>query len=234
VNRGARVALALLAAVACSNANDLGNGVIAIQVTPPNPTTIALGDTVQFQATALDENGDSVAAAIYWVTPDTTLTIVDSVLGLVTGRYPNVTGRVGAYYQQLNTSFTTLTIQAQSDTIIMPTVVTDTVAETETQSAPLVATLASFNPAGPLSGRALIYEIVQPVFADTAARTVEFGNLALADTVLTGSDGTPVEPIVVQRTGATVPPTVVVQVRSAQVGGGAVPGSGQAFTIVFF
>ena len=117
----------------------------------------------------------------------------------------------------------------------MPGPVTDTVAADETASVALVSRVESFDPAGPLSGRSLIYEIVQPAFADPAARTVELSGGGLADTVLTGADGAPTTPVAVQRvTGATPPASVTVQVRGVQRRGTPVPGSGQAFTVAFF
>jgi len=234
MRRGARAALVLLAA-ACSNLDELSDGVIALEVTPPVPPIIEFGDTARFNARALDQNGDSVPAAIVWVTPDTTLVIVDSSAGLVAGKYPAVAGRVQARLGSLNTGFTTLTVEARADTIVLPGPVEDTVTAEESSSAALVARVDSYNPAGPLTGRSLIYEIVQPVFADTAARTVQFLNGFLADTVLTATDGTPAEPISLTRIeGTTAPASVTVQVRSVQRRGTAVPGSGQTFTVLFF
>ena len=234
MNHGARVLLALLL-VGCSNLDELGDGVIALEILPPNPPIIEFGDTATFGARALDENGDSVAADIRWVTPDTTLTIVDTAAGIIVGKHPAVAGRVQAQFGNLQSGFTTLTVEARADTIIVPGPVEDTVSADESASVALVSRVESFNPAGPLSGRSLIYEIVQPVFADPAARTVELSGGGLVDTVLTGADGAPTTPAAVQRvTGATPPASVTVQVRAVQRRGTPVPGSGQAFTVLFF
>jgi hypothetical protein len=228
------VALAVLL-VGCSSLDELGDGVIALEVVPPNPPTIEFGDTATFIARALDENGDSVAADIRWVTPDTTLTIIDTAAGLVVGRYPAVTGRMQAQYGNLQSGFTTLTVEARADTIIVPGPVEDTVDVDEAASVPFVARLESFDPAGPLAGRSLIYEIVQPAFADPAARTVELSGGGLVDTVVTGTDGSPTTPVaVVRMSGLTPPASVTVQVRGVQRRGTPVPGSGQAFTALFF
>ena len=235
MTRGARVALVLLAVAGCSSLDELADGVIALEVRPPDPPIIEFGDTATFSARALDENGDSVEADIRWVTPDTTLTIVDTAAGLVAGRYPAVTGRVQAQLGSLQGGFTTLTVEARADTIIVPETVPDSVEADETVSNPLVARLETFDPAGPLAGRSLIFEIVAPTFGDPAARTVELSNGALADTVQTAADGTPSSPVVVQRLAGVVPPaSVTVQVRSVQRRGTPVPGSGQAFTVLFF
>jgi len=234
VTRGARAALVLLAVAGCSNLDELADGVISLEVRPPNPPIIEFGDTASFSARALDANGDSVEADIRWVTPDTTLVIVDTAAGLVAGKYPAVTGRVQAQLGTLQGGFTTLTVEARADTIILPEAVADTVEADVTSSNPLVARVESFDPAGPLSGRSLIYEIVAPTFGDPAARTVELSNGALVDTVQTGADGTPSTPVVARRiTGVAAPASVTVQVRGVQRRGTPVPGSGQAFTVLF-
>jgi hypothetical protein len=235
VTRGARVALALCMVAGCSDLNELADGVISLEVRPPNPPIIEFGDTASFAARALDANGDSVDADIRWLTPDTTLTIVDTAAGLVAGKYPAVTGRVQAQLGTLQSGFTTLTVEARADTIIVPDAVEDSVQADEPSSNPLVARLESFDPAGPLAGRSLIYEIVAPTFGDPATRTVELPNGALADTVQTAGDGTPSTPVVVRRiAGVTPPASVTVQVRGVQRRGTPVPGSGQAFTVLFF
>jgi hypothetical protein len=234
VTRGARAALALLLVAGCSSLDELADGVIALEVRPPNPPIIEFGDTAVFSARALDENGDSVEADIRWVTPDTTLTIVDTALGLVAGRFPVVTGRVQAQLGSLQGGFTTLTVEARADTLIVPEVVPDSVEADATSSNPLVARIESFDPAGPLASRSLIYEIVAPTFGDPAARTVELSNGALADTVQTAGEGTPSTPVVVRRiAGVAAPASVTVQVRSQQRRGTPVPGSGQSFTVLF-
>jgi len=229
------LALALLAAAGCSNLDELADGVISIEVRSPNPPIIEFGDTASFDARALDAEGDSVEADIRWLTPDTTLVIVDTAAGLVAGRYPAVTGRVQAQLGTLQSGFTTLTVEARADTIIVPEAAPDSVEADAPSSNPLVARLESFDPAGPLAGRSLIYEIVAPTFGDPAARTVELSSGALADTVQTAADGTPSTPVVLQRVAGVAPPaSVTVQVRGVQRRGTPVPGSGQAFTVLFF
>lgn len=235
MTRGARVALALVMAAGCSDLNELADGVISVEVRAPNPPIIEFGDTASFDARALDAAGDSVDADIRWLTPDTTLVIVDTAAGLVAGKYPAVTGRVQAQLGTLQSGFTTLTVEARADSIIVPDAVADSVQADEPSSSPLLARLESFDPAGPLAGRSLIYEIVAPTFGDPATRTVELSNGALVDTVQTAGDGTPSTPAVVRRIAGVAPPaSVTVQVRGVQRRGTPVPGSGQAFTVLFF
>ena len=68
----------LLGLMSCSNAGELADGVIEIQVIAPSPPVVDFGDTTQFIAMPLDANGDSVGAPVVWVTPDdSTITIVE-------------------------------------------------------------------------------------------------------------------------------------------------------------
>ena len=69
--------LVLLALVACSNAGELADGVIAIDIILPNPSTLDYGDTAKFVANPLSQPGDGVAAGVVWRTPDdSTITII--------------------------------------------------------------------------------------------------------------------------------------------------------------
>ncbi len=230
-----RIALVVVLA-ACSNANELADGVIAIQVVAPQPPIIDFGDTTRYIAIPLDQNGDSVAAPVQWVTPDdTSIVIINSATGLVTGAKPATQGRLQAVLSGLTTGFFTLTIQARADTIVMPIPSVQTVASDQTTSIALVPVISSFNPAGPVVGRKLAFNIVQPTWADTTGvQTVTLINNAQADTVLSGADGTPFSTVIVKRVvGRTAPDTCIVQVSSLQSNGRPVPGSGQQFLILF-
>jgi hypothetical protein len=89
-------------------------------------------------------------------------------------------------------------------------------------------------PDAQMGGHPIIFTVTSPVFADPAARTVQFPNGALADTVLTGVDGAPVAPVALDRvTGTTAPATATVEVTALRPSGAAVPGSGQTFTVTF-
>jgi hypothetical protein len=230
-----RIAL-VVALAACSNANELSDGVIAIQVVAPQPPIIDFGDTVRYVAIPLDKNGDSVAAPVEWVTPDdTSIVIINSATGLVTGAKPDVAGRLQAVLSGLTTGFFTLTIQARADTIIFPVPSLQTVTPDQTTSLALLPVIASFNPAGPVVGRKLAFNIIKPTFADTTgAQNVALINGLLADTVFSGADGTPFSTVIVERiVGRTAPDTCIVQVTSLQSNGRPVPGSGQQFLILF-
>jgi hypothetical protein len=227
--------LAALGLAACSELSSSDDSVIALQVTSPPTSSVEVGDTVQYTAVALNRNGDVIPAPIRWTTPDTATIAVDSLSGVVLGRKPGQ-GRVQATSQGLVSPLNILTVIVTADTLILvppDTVVVDTL--TTTTSAPLVARLESFNPPAPVQGRTIIYEVAEPVFADPAARTVQFANQALADTATTGSSGEPTTPVTLERIpGITPPDSAIVTIRSTRYKNTQpVPGSGQRWIVRF-
>jgi hypothetical protein len=230
-----RVAV-VLGLVSCSNAGELADGVIEIQVIPPQPSIIDFGDTTRFVAVPLNQEGDSVGAPVVWVTPDdSSLTIIDAATGLVTGTRPNTAGRMQAVLGTLTTGFYPLGIRARADTIVFPDDTVITVASDVSASTPLLPVLQSFNPAGPVVAQNLVFSIVQPAFPDTTGlQSVALGNNLLVQTVLTAADGTPVTGVTVTRVaGRVTPDSVLVSVTATQSSGHAVPGSGQLFLVLF-
>lgn len=221
---------------ACSSAQDLGNGVIAIETRPPIPQTMDLGDTARFRARAVDINGDSVAVDLIWRTPspDTTI-IVDSLLGIITTTVPDVTLRAQAFLGTFASGFDTVRVQARPDTIILVGPDTQTVATGSQTSVELQVRLESrdYSPQAPVANRDVLFEITDPVFADPATRTIELINGALRDTVRTASSGIPSPAVLVRRVGATQPDSAIVTVSASRRNGSSVPGSGQRFIIRF-
>jgi hypothetical protein len=225
----------VLGLVSCSNAGELADGVIEIQVTAPQPPVIDFGDTVRYVAVPLNQEGDSVAAPVVWVTgDDSTITIIDPATGLVTGAKPNGVGRLQAVLGTLKTGLFTLTILARPDTIILPADSIQTVAFGDPASTALLPVLASFNPAGPVTSRRLVFTIVKPTFADTTGvQNVVLPNLHLIDSVLTTTDGTPAGITVSRVIGRPAPDSVLIAVTATQASGAPVPGSGQKFLVLF-
>ncbi len=93
-------------------------GAAFLEVIEPPSRTIAIGDTIQFIARALDEAGQPVQASIRWRTPDTTITIEEAT-GVVVGRFVGigrvqaVTGTEGKDLEKFIASdFYTVTVQA--------------------------------------------------------------------------------------------------------------------------
>ncbi|HEU5049464.1 MAG TPA: hypothetical protein VFU00_04010 [Gemmatimonadales bacterium] len=232
----ALAAAAAVSAPACADIGTESGGVIALEVVPPVPPQVEVGDTITITATALDIDGNPVDAPILWSTPDAANIFVDPATGRVAGLTAGTTGRVMVSSGSLVSEFISLSVLAGADTVEVPA---DTlvVAPGETASPP-VAPRVLADVAGvltPSSGRAVILTIVEPVYADPATRAFEFtGNAALADTVLTGADGIPTPPVTVSRVaGLTAPDTVEVEVVVRRRSGATVPGSGQRVVIVF-
>lgn len=229
------VGLTLLVVAACSDLSSSDETVVALQVTSPPGSAVEVGDTVTYSAVALNRNGDPIAATIRWSTPDTATLAVDSLSGVALGKKPGQ-GRVQATSDGLVSPLNILTVFASPDTLILvppDTVTLDTL--TSTTTAPLVARLESFNPVGPIAGRVIIYEVIEPVFANVADRTVEFGTGALADTATTDANGEPVDPVTLARIPGIAPPdSAIVAIRATRYKDNQpVPGSGQRWIIRF-
>jgi hypothetical protein len=73
-----------IAAVACSGLPTTGDSVVALEIVEPASLTLDAHGTLMLHARALNLQGDSVAADIRWITPDTALVGLDTVTGLVT------------------------------------------------------------------------------------------------------------------------------------------------------
>ena len=231
--------LALLALVAgCSDVASDGGAVVSLEVTPPLPPQVEVGDTIQLSARALDRNGEPVAATITWRTPDPANIFVEPATGRIAGLTAGTTGRVQALETTLVSDFMSVSVLPGADTVEVPAdpIV---VAAGVNVSGPLAARVAvrsdtSVSGFAGVLGRSVIFRIVDPPFTDPAARTVEITGTALADTVTTGSDGRPAPPVTLSRvTSQTAPSTVLVEVQVLRRSGAVVPGSGQRFTVNF-
>ena len=97
----------------------------------------------------------------------------------------------------LVSDFVTFTVNARPDTLAITGDSVLTVTTGMASSNRLLASLRSFDPAGPLSGRVIVYRIVAPAFADPSQRSVEFPGGLLALQAETGADGTPATAVTV-------------------------------------
>jgi hypothetical protein len=229
-------ASALCALAACSDVGSSSDTVIAIRVTPPPGGVVEVGDTVQYTAVTLNQDGDSINAPVRWATPDTQNISLDSLTGKVVGKLGGTQASVQASSEGLVATPNVITVVVTADTIILvppDTVRVDTLPASA--SPPLVARLEALHPAGPVVSRPLYYEVVEPVFPDTASETVRFPNGAVVDTVLTGANGEPTTPILLSRvTGRPSPDSAIVEVRSTRYQNSQpVPGSGQRWIVRF-
>jgi hypothetical protein len=225
-----RMGLVLVAAaIGCSGLTESEGGVVGIEVRVPGPDTVEVGESVQLSARPLDKNGDSAATAVTWVSADPTATI-DASTGVLTGVAPG-SARVQASVGALGSGLITFAVVPAADLLVLPADSIFTVARDAATLPDLVTRLDSFNPAGPLPGRAVIYAITSPDPAAAPPAVLLSGSVA-ADTLLTGADGTAITRLAVVP-GATVPDSVIVEVRAEHTRGAPVTGSGQRFIVRF-
>ena len=208
------------------------DGVAGLEIEIPRPPEVEVGQTITLVARALDGAGNPVDAPITWLTPDTTLIVTPG--GDITGRTGGTTGRVQAQVAGLASDFVTLTVLPRPDTLVLSADSVLTVAPDVQVSAPMIATLRSFAPPDPLSGRTIVYAVTAPTFADPAERTVELPGGVLSIPATTGADGAPAEPVTLARVaGRPAPATAVVTVSAVTATGLPVAGSGQRFRVQF-
>jgi len=231
-----RAVVPLLLAVGlagCSSLTETAGGVGVVVVLVPSPAEVEVAQTIQLQAVALDGNQDTLDVPIVWLALDTTIT-VDSTAGLLTGRTPGQTGRVIARAADLYSSEVKFTVLPAVDSLVRVSSDTQTVAASETLSTDLVVRLDGGDPPVPISGRRVVYQVVEPVFASADDRTVEFQGGLLLLTAVTGSTGVPPGVKLQKRSGKTPPDSAIVEASAYQPAGGpAVPGSGTRFIIRF-
>jgi hypothetical protein len=222
---GRLLPLAIL--LGCSNLDEGEGGVVALEVRAPFPATVEVGETLQLTAVPLDADGDSVAATVTWHSPDATVTIGETT-GLLTGVAPG-TGRVQATAGSLSSDLIPFGVIAPADTLALVGDSVVVAAADPGTTVPLTVRLESFNPAGALDARPVVYEITRPTAAPFA---VTLPNGAVIDTFATGADGTVGVPVS-RVTTLPVPDSVFVEVRASRTRGAAVPGSGQRFIVLF-
>ncbi len=219
--------------VACSKLSGPKGAPVALELRLPVPPAVETDDTLQLRARAIDENGDSVAAAIYWRVADTTLILVDST-GLVTTTQTSGSGRVQAHVGSLYSGLSSgqLTIRPRSDTLALTPPDTVVVAAGDTASTSLVAAVLSNNPAGGVSGTTILFE-VDPADQGRIADTAHFAGGLSAVRVTTGATGAPLSPVTLRRQSAGWTDSIHVRVSAIRPSGVTVPGSGSLFTILF-
>ncbi|MEP6573554.1 MAG: hypothetical protein ABJD11_12690 [Gemmatimonadota bacterium] len=233
---GRLTALAIVvAALACSNITEGSGGVVAIELRTPNPAIIEVGDTFALQARALNRQGDSVAAPIFWRTPDTAgITIVDSAAGTVTAKLDTGTARVQARNGTLLSDLVPYALGPHSDTLVVPGPDTTLVPTGVDTAGPLIAQLRTLAVPAGVAGGTLIYEIVSPAFPTGTIPTVTIGNGLLRVLALTDTSGAPITPVILRAVpGQPKPATVIVEVRWTRPSGTPVPGSPHDFVINF-
>ena len=239
MTRRSRTLLLLLAA-GCSSLNSDANGVVAIEVTSPATAVMEDRDTINLVTTtlsarALNLNGDSVDVRIVWTSADTSARIIDSIVPLIAGNGTFGAPRIQAREGSLGSPVVAYQLRSRSDTLALSGSDSIVVPSGIDESDSLQVALLTYNPAGPLAGRRMIFTIVSPVFADPADRTVEFTDGGgLADTVTTGTNGQPQTRVTLtRRTGKTAPDSAKVTLTVTRPSGRTVPGLARPFTVYF-
>jgi hypothetical protein len=217
----------LLLVLGCSSLTEGAGGVVGLQISQPDFSTIEIGETLALSAQALDKDGNPVDAAVTWRAPDPTLT-VDPATGVITG-VSEGTGRVQAFAGSLTSGLVQFSVIARADTLILTDSVF-TVAPGGPASPPLVAQLQSFNPSKVLPDRPIVYAITDP--PEVVPHLVELPGGVLTDTAQTGTDGA-VSSVTLNRAALAQPDTAIVEVRAFRTRGAPVPGSGQRFIVIF-
>ncbi|HXE56424.1 MAG TPA: hypothetical protein VNK43_00340 [Gemmatimonadales bacterium] len=234
------LALALVGAVGCSGLDGGDDQLVALELVLPVVRDVEVGDTLQLTARGLNRDGEPLPVDIAWFTPDNTVWI--DATGRLTGLVPGQAGRVQARSGNLRSELVPFRVLPGADTLVMVGPEISQVPVDVAASEPLVARLDTHSPVPPatgtqpLAGRGIIYRIVEPVFPDPSARTVELlPAAALADTVITDASGGPPAPgITVGRIpGVPSPDSAVVEVVAERLSGRLVPGSGRRFVVRF-
>ncbi len=225
--------LILLGLAACSDITATSDGVATLLIEIPSPAQVEVGETIGLVATPLDANGEVVAAPVYWIALDSTVA-VDSAAGLLTGLIPKSTGRVVARTGDLYSSPLSFSVLERADTLIRIAPSQDTVEAGESESGVLEVRLDGGEPPAPLSGRVIVYQVVDPVFGVAESRTVELtGGGLVQGTKTTASGSTSPGIRLHRRSGYQAPDSAVVTASAWRPGGESIPGSGVRFTVRF-
>lgn len=237
--------LVVLPLLSCSDITDAGSAIVQVQVLAPLITTLDVSDTTRIFARALDADGREVPATIDWVALDTTVQVDQT--GLVRGDFIGL-ARIQAKNGTLASNTVNLTVLPRPDTLVIVGEDTVRVLLGQGGTLALVTRLDSYQQSDtiPANGGRVIYEVVEPVFTDPTQRSVEFTGQVLIDTVTTGTDGTPLIQVFLNRVvGVTSPDSAIVVItglrsrHATQVDStivftaDTVPGSGQRFIIRF-
>jgi len=226
VRRFGLLLAALLAA--CSGLDEGEAGVVGLEVRVPGPDSVEIGESIQLAARPLNKDGDSVGAAVTWLSADPTATI-DAATGVLSGVSAG-TARVQASVGALDSPLLTFTVVPPADALVLTTDSVVALAAGVTASPPLGVRLDNVV-AGPLPSRSVIFAVTLPDPAAAPSPVVLLNGIT-ADTVLTGADGVAPNTLALVA-GATPPDSAIVTVRAVHIRGEDVAGSGQRFIVRF-
>ena len=112
--------LSLAAITGCGSLTDQGGGVVALEVTGLTNLPLTVGQSLTLHARALDIQGDSVAADLFWRTPDTALVTLDTVRGVVFARTNTGIARVQARVGALLSNVISITLRDSTTSVRSP------------------------------------------------------------------------------------------------------------------
>ena len=219
------VLVAVAGALACSKITS-SDQVVALDILLPDSGHIELGDTLLPLGRALNSQGDSVAAQIFWASLDTaSIVVLDSTTGATVGKAPG-SGRLQARVGLLRSNPQNVVVAARLDSVVALGTVLDTV----TASAPdslsdsLSVHVFAADSESP-AGRAVVYA------ATTYPASVSTVRLVRGGTVTT--DGTGMAFDQLRLSPGAVPDSVVVTASVKRFNGTKIPGSPVTFLVVF-
>lgn len=183
---------------------------------------------------ARDASGDSVAADIRWLTPDTTI-ILGSTTGIVTPVGDTGTARIQVAVFGKDTLLSslaglTLTITRQVDSLVLAGPDSLTITRDTIDLASVQIQLLGGDPAVGVRTRPVSLRIVEPVPVDSPA--VIFSSGRTRDSLMTAANGI-VTGTVRAAKGRPVPDRAVVEAYAFRADGTAIPGSGRRVVIRF-
>jgi hypothetical protein len=173
----ALAASAVIAGAACKALSPDFDAVIAIDVSLKD-SVIDIGDTTRPTGFAINARGDSVAAALVWTTPDTSIRVVDSTTGAAVGVFAGP-GRLLARVGALRSNPAVVNVLGPLDSIVA---VTDTVDTVAVATDSLQLQVQAFSGNLPSAQRRIALAITFPPGGTGFT-------LVPGDTVMTGSNG---------------------------------------------
>jgi hypothetical protein len=223
------VLAAVLAAVACKSLSVDPKEVVALATTLPDSGRVEVNDTIHPRAVALNGDGDSIAATIYWARLDTTVLVVDSLTGATIGLIANQTGRIQARVGNLRSNPITITVLPPLDSLAASGIIVDTVVTATPDSVSDSLTITAFagTASGPfIAGRKVLLSLVFP----TGTPPLTF---IPNDTLVTNGSGQAT--FQVRLTGGPRPDSAVVTAQAFREDGSLVPSTPQPlkFVVVF-
>lgn len=232
----------IAAAATCKVSTDLSRD-IAIEVTAPD--SLEEYDTLKPTARVLTGRRDSAATAVFWFSPDSAITVLDSTTGRTVVVRTGSTGRLLARGGGLVSNPLAIRTLAAADTVLAgPTLDTVDIAgptaldslsdSLKIEVADTVTAPVGGSPIVPLAGRPVVYTLVHPAVAGPVTLVTKDTARALADTVTAVSSVSGIAFVKVRLLAPdTIPDSVVVVANARRAVGTTVPGSPDTFVVRF-